>query len=271
MADPVAELLSVVLDRKRTGGLHANLASMINAAYAVRDLWSVDSWRVLNSLEEPWQALAAKAQVRIPRVYDELNNLITSLMAFSGLNSESMTHSAAWLLLDTGRRLERAQLTIAFIRATMANSLEESAEPLLLEMILKTTDTTITYRRRYRSQIQTATLLDLLLMDEQNPRALGYQLANLQKHLAALPREPNPYQLSTEERLLLQAFSRLRLANTTDLARQLKPFSLRYSLDEMLTELTGLLNQISDVLTRTYFIHSQTPQQRLGNTIGSVI
>ncbi len=271
LVDPVAELLSIVLDRTRIGGLHANLSAMINAAYAVRDLWSVDSWRVLNSLEEPWQALAAKSQVRVPRVHQELNNLITSLMAFSGLNTESMTHSAAWLLLDTGRRLERAQLTTAFIRATMSNCQEENIEPLLLEMILKTTDTIITYRRRYRSHIQPSTLLDLLLMDEQNPRALGYQLATLQAHLAALPRQPNPYQLSQEERLLLQASTRLRLANTLQLAQPLKPFSLRYSLDEMLAELTLLLNQISDVLTRTYFIHSQTPQQLLSQPMGSVV
>jgi len=100
---------------------------------------------------------------------------------------------------------------------------------------------------------------------------LGYQLATLQAHLAALPRQPNPYQLSQEERLLLQASTRLRLANTLQLAQPLKPFSLRYSLDEMLAELTLLLNQISDVLTRAYFIHSQTPQQLLSQPMGSVV
>ncbi len=267
LANPVEELLSVVLDRSRIGGLHANLGAMINAAYAVRDLWSVDSWRVLNGLEGPWRALAAKPQARVPRVYDELNNLITSLMAFSGLNMESMTHSAAWLLLDTGRRLERAQLTVAFLRATMAIRQPESVEPLLLEMVLKTTDAIITYRRRYRSQIQPATVLDLLLLDEQNPRALGYQLAKLQTHLAALPRDPDPYQLSKEERLLLQAFTRLRLSNTTALAQPLSQFALRHTLDELMAELSLLLNQVSDVVTRTYFTHAQTPQQLLGHNV----
>jgi uncharacterized alpha-E superfamily protein len=267
LANPVEELLSVVLDRSRVGGLHANLGAMINAAYAVRDLWSVDSWRVLNALEGPWRALAAKPQARVPRVYDELNNLITSLMAFSGLNMESMTHSAAWLLLDTGRRLERAQLTVAFLRATMAIRQPENVEPLLLEMVLKTTDAIITYRRRYRSQIQPATVLDLLLLDEQNPRALGYQLAKLQTHLAALPRDPDPYQLSKEERLLLQAFTRLRLSNTTALAQPLSQFALRHTLDELMAELSLLLNQVSDVVTRTYFTHAQTPQQLLGHNV----
>ncbi|MEZ4676001.1 MAG: alpha-E domain-containing protein [Caldilineaceae bacterium] len=271
LADPVEELLSVVLDRTRIGGLHANLSAMINAAYAVRDLWSGDSWRVLNGMEAPWRALAAKPQARVPRVYDELNNLITALMAFAGLNMESMTHSASWLLLDTGRRLERAQLTLAFVRATMAIRQPESIEPLLLEMILKTTDTIITYRRRYRSQMQPATVLDLLLLDEQNPRAVGYQLAALQSHLAALPRTPDPYQLSEEERLLLQAFTRLRLSNTTALAQPLSQFALRHTLDELMAELGLLLNQVSDVVTRTYFTHAQTPQQRLGYSGGAGI
>jgi len=268
LADPIEELLSVVLDRERIGGLHANLSAMINAAYTVRDLWSGDTWRVLNGLEEPWRVLAAKSSARIPRVYDELNNLITSLMAFSGLNSESMTHSASWLLLDSGRRLERSQLIVSFLRATMALRQPEEIEPLLLEMVLKTMDTIITYRRRYRSQIQPATVLDLLLLDEQNPRALGYQMARLQTHLAALPRERDPYQLSEEERLLIQAFTRLRLSNTTALAQPLNQFALRHMLDELMAEFTLIFSQLSDVITRTYFTHAQTPQQLLGRTNG---
>lgn len=267
LADPVQELLSVVLEQNRVGSLLSNINSMIYSAYAVRDLWSGDSWRVLNSLEGPWRDLAAKSQARVPRVYAELNNLITALMAFSGLNMESMTHSAAWLILDAGRRLERAQLTVAFIRATMSLRQPDHVEPLLLEMILKTTDTIITYRRRYRSLMQPATVLDLLLLDEQNPRSLGYQLATLQHHLADFPRDANVSRLSEEERLILQAFTRLRLSDTVALAQPLNQFALRHTLDELMAELSLLLSQLSDVVTRTYFTHAQT-QQLLGRNPG---
>ena len=48
-------------------------------------------------------------------------------------------------------------------------------------------DSSITYRSRYLTSLQTDLLLDLLLVDEANPRSIAFQLARLREHIEQLP------------------------------------------------------------------------------------
>lgn len=261
LAQPTPELLSLSLESTRSGGLSADLRGMLYAAYAIRDLWSVDTWRVINELEAPWNQLAQKKESTLEDVQRELNRLITQLMALAGLHSESMIHTARWLLLDMGRRLERAMRTIAFIRATLVAPQSQATQHLLLESVLKTTETIITYRRRYRANLQLQPVLDLLLLDDKNPRALLYQFNQLQAHISKLPKLVADYRISEEEQLLLEAYTRLRLADTAKLAEISPETGLCHELDKLMAELTALLSQLSNVLTQHYFTHAQPQRQ----------
>lgn len=261
LAQPTPELLSLSLESARIGGLSADLRAMLYAAYAIRDLWSVDTWRVINELEAPWNQLAQKKDGSLEDVQRELNRLITQLMALAGLHTESMIHTARWLLLDMGRRLERAMRTIAFIRATLVAPQSQATQHLLLESVLKTTETIITYRRRYRANLQLQPVLDLLLLDDKNPRALLYQFNQLQAHISKLPHLVADYQISEEEQLLLEAYTRLRLADTAKLAHISPETGLCHELDKLMAELTALLSQLSNVLTQHYFTHAQPQRQ----------
>jgi len=272
LQDPLEELLNVVLDPNKAGSLHADLRSMINAAYAVRNLWSVDSWRVMQELRRPWVLLAERFDFYQPNelptvqhelsrgVNQELNQLMTQLMALVGLYSDSMTRSAGWTMIDLGRRLERALRTISFIRSTLVIQHAPLVEHLLLEAILKTTDNTITYRRRYRSHLQIQTVLDLLLLDDLNPRSLIWQFDTLQEHLEKLPRTKVPYRLSNEEQLLLLAKMRLQLCDTAQLVQTEDVSFLRQSLDALMADLTFNLTELSNAITQSYFIHTQLQQ-----------
>ena len=262
LAQPKPELLSLSLERKRSGGLSSDLSAMLAAAYAIRDLWSVDTWRVINDIETPWNQLAQKKESTLEDVQRELNSLITQLMALSGLHMESMIHTARWLLLDMGRRLERALRTLAFIRATLVVPQPQPTQHLLLESVLKTTETIITYRRRYRANLQLQTVLELLLLDDKNPRALLYQLNQLQAHVSKLPQSVVGYRISQEEQLLLEAYTRLRLADTAKLAQVSTETGICDELDKLMADLTDLLSQLSHVLTQHYFTHAQ-PQRQL--------
>ena len=169
--------------------------------------------------------------------------------------------AARWLLLDMGRRLERAMRTIAFIRATLVAPQPPATQHLLLESVLKTTETIITYRRRYRANLQLQPVLDLLLLDDKNPRALLYQFNQLQTHLGKLPHLVADYRISQEEQLLLEAYTRLRLADTVRLAQVSPETGLCQELDKLMAELTALLSQLSNVLTQHYFTHAQPHHQ----------
>jgi uncharacterized alpha-E superfamily protein len=138
---------------------------------------------------------------------------------------------------------------------------EQGIQHLLLETVLITTENVITYRRRYRSYLQTQTVLDLLFLDETNPRSLAYQLNTLQTHIAKLPRERIAYRLSEEERLILEASTLLRLSDTMSLAQTVNDSHFRQNLDEFMGHLSSLLSQISEVITRSYFSHAQISHQ----------
>ena len=87
-----------------------------------------------------------------------------------------MTREAAWRFLDMGRRLERA-LNTALVARAGAGRRARADEAPVLEALLDTADSAMTYRRRYRATLQVAPVVDLLAADEGNPRSILFQLA----------------------------------------------------------------------------------------------
>ena len=99
------------------------------------------------------------------------------------------------------------------------------------------------------------------MLDDKNPRALIYQINQLQAHVGKLPHFVDDYRMSAEEQLLLQAYTRLRLADTTQLAKALPDSGLCQALDDLMRDLSGLLSELSNELTQRYFTHAQPPRQ----------
>ena len=256
---PEAELLSLILDEARPGGVAHTLRCLIQASYAVRDLWSSDTWRVMDELAEHLAAAKRIAQPNLWQAQDAIDRLITTLAAFSGLVMESMTRGTGWLFLDMGRRLERAALLVSLLRSTLARQRPDGVENLLIEALLDTTDNLICYRQHYRTSMELTPLLELLLLDENNPRSLAYQTARLQKHVGKLPRDNSGGRLSLEQRLALEAASALRLAAMEDLTAMVGG-GMRQNLDQLLARIGYLLGALSDALTGSYFRHESAPQ-----------
>ncbi len=270
---PEAELMSVFLDAKRPGSLAYNLNGLLFAARAVRERLSPDIWRVFNEVEDNLADLSQRqakfsglhsfftdtsTDILYPAL-DTLNTLVTVFAAFNGLSQENMTQGQGWKFLIVGRRLERAQLTTHLLRATLCQQLPY--ESLLLEQLLLICDSLMTYRSRYRSQISITPVLDLLLQDETNPRALSFQLERLQHYITNLPRDNLFAYKSQEERLLLEALTQVRLADPQALAEADENTQFRAKLDQLLVRLDRLLPAISDALTNSYFSHTDTPRQ----------
>lgn len=264
--EPVLQtLFDVALDVEQPGSLLSALESMSRAAYSARDLWSVDSWRALNRTEaisKEWHA-ESRQDARNSSAERQLSELIMLLMSFMGLNSENMTRTAGWLMLDIGRRIERSVLILDMLRSILVRE-ENSADAELLESMLRTTENIITYRRRYRSWLHIAGVLDLLLVEEQNPRSLLFQVNRLQAHIDMLPHD-QPHQHARqrhEQKLVLDIMTRIRLVDIAHLMERSENGTLEH-LDEFCTQLKMLLWQISDALSQRYFTHTSQPRQLL--------
>jgi uncharacterized alpha-E superfamily protein len=172
---------------------------------------------------------------------------------------ESMTRGNGWLFLDIGRRLERGLLLISTLRTAFSARQNDGVETQLIESLLDTSDNLICYRQHYRSYFDLSSFLELLLLDEHNPRSLAYQIARLHEHVAKLPHARAGHRLSAEERLTLEAGSLLGLANLDELLVVSRD-GIREHLDQQLSRLYYLLSTLSDTVTATYFRHGKAPQ-----------
>ncbi len=250
-----AEISDIVTANQDAGSITASLEFLFNAAQAVRERWSPDSWRIVNDLE--MHRLNLQRMPRASRaMHPALDRLVSSLLAFAGLCLESMSRELGWTFLDIGRRLERALMLSEFIRLSLEPHREPLIDSLMMASVLQTTENIITYRRRYRSYIARDTVLDLLLLDERNPRALIFQLDRIRDHITDLPQERGAYRLRLEERLILEASTRLRLSDTENLCRQVSPGDGYPHLAALLNDMRRLMEQTSEAISHAYFIHT---------------
>lgn len=260
LQEPRAELRSLLRDAHRVGSLSSTLQAFGQVAMTVRDHWPTEIWRIIDAIQQDWSDEEEVAGPGHYRIQDRLDHLIMQLVAFSGLTAESMAREAGWLLLDIGRRLERALGLISLLRATLVPGMDDAIKRQLMETVLVICDSLNTYRRRYHSYMHLPTVLELILMDPHHPRSLAYQLGCLQQHVAELPRTQGSHRLGEDERAVLESYTDLRLANTVQLSRIEEGDGYCKGLEELLSKQAENLWRLSDEITSTYFSHSQPPQ-----------
>jgi uncharacterized circularly permuted ATP-grasp superfamily protein/uncharacterized alpha-E superfamily protein len=260
-AAPGTELRALEVDEHRPGTLAHSLRRLLDAAHAVRDQLSGDTWIVIGSLDRSIPRHDGLLVDRRRGGQHSLSNVMTGLLALAGLGSESMVRDPGWHFMDAGRRIERAVQLASLLRATVTVERDTATDSLLLESVLTAAESIITYRRRYRSQAQLETVLDLLVLDDDNPRSLTYQLDQLTADLADLPGTSPRGRLDDAQRLVLEATTALRLADTARLA-QTGPDAVRHELDAFLARIIELMCKAADAIDATHFSHL-LPQQSL--------
>lgn len=224
---------------ERPGSVVAILKRVQGAAKNVRDRLSLDSWRVINHLEG-----FSDASANDP--LELLDETLFTLSAFSGLAMESMTRGLGWRFMDMGRRVERAIHQTHLIRIGLPLVCEESRSAL--EALLEVADSIMTYRARYRTAFQLAPVLDLLVMDESNPKSLAFQCSQIALHVDALPRSDERRFATAEERLALKMLTAVRLLDLSGIdckAGSDRHASLRSFLETMDRRLTDFAQQVS--------------------------
>ncbi|MGR9046108.1 MAG: circularly permuted type 2 ATP-grasp protein [Gammaproteobacteria bacterium] len=261
LQSPEQELLALARNSDRPGTLPFTLQAFTQSAFNVRDLWSQDTWLCIDNIQRRWKSQVIRNAITLEQLQDHLNDLIAGVIAFTGLTCESMTRESGWLILDSGRRLERALLLMALIRSTLVLRHEEHVQNLVLEAVLKATDSLSIYQRRYRSFIQLPMVLELLLLDESHPRSLLYQLQQLYTHVTLLPRDRHKSRLSEEERLTFKAYTDIRLIKPLELTHAKETAGIYANLDRLLASTTQLLWTASNTIAEAYFSHAQRVQQ----------
>jgi uncharacterized alpha-E superfamily protein len=183
---------------------------------------------------------------------DLLDGAIGTLSAFSGLLMENTTRGFGWRFLEIGRRMERA-LQMADLLSSGLDAASTDIEPYL-QVLLQIADSSITYRSRHPMVLQTDYVLQLLLVDETNPRSIGFQLATLLHQLNRLQESNVTASDGAQQALAIKALTAVRESSTFDLSQQNEDDRFA-ALDELIEQLKTNLWALSDSLTERYFSH----------------
>ncbi|MCC0021910.1 MAG: circularly permuted type 2 ATP-grasp protein [Nitratireductor sp.] len=159
-----------------------DIESAIRSAGNVRDRFSNDGWNALVDLKNTARMFASKVQAGddAARAY---SILLRKISGFSGLVHENMYRFTGWRFLGIGRSVERIVDTLDFL-----NSFTDEEAPIgAFELAIEVGDSIMTHRRRFAVETRRETVVDLLLLDDMNPRAVLNQLRVLNDHAAFLP------------------------------------------------------------------------------------
>lgn len=253
---PEQELISLATDAGRVGTIAHSLQSFLDNGYAVRDRLSLDTWRIMESISEAWSVLS-QGNPSIQQIFDQLDSLIVRLMAFNGLNIDNMTRESSWNLLNVGRFIESSIRTCSILKSILVEKTEEEAEKLLLEMCLMCNESLLTYRYRYRSTLQMKGVLELLLIEEDNPRSVAFQIGQVGRHLRELPLNKGSKNLTPAEKKLLEALTFVRLCDLEELVRINEESQVREELYQFLNRVSGLLTEASGMIMDQFFSLTQ--------------
>lgn len=180
-ADDDLDLRSVLLDEERTGSAAHSLAGLRDALTGVRDQMSADAWRAMGSVDRATAVLEASHHSH--QVAESAGRMLTAVLALQGVTA-SMIRDAGWHMAAAGRYVERGLQLCHLLRlVTERRGLDVDRE--VLAAVLTAAESSVTHRRRYRDYVRPAGVLDLLLIDPENPRSLVFGLHRLREHLGA--------------------------------------------------------------------------------------
>src|SRR6185295_8438833 len=246
------ELQLLIYSPRHSRGLQRLLSRVEQTAWSVRDRLSLDTWRTINALtlasdlpplDAPFEAAGA-------RFY--LDNLVRRAAALSGLSAENMTRGPNWLFMDLGRRLERVQHLAWLVRQSVAYP--DARENEHMRILLEIADSAMTYRSRYLNVFQLVPFVDLLLLDENNPRSCAFQLAAIENHLRELPRITLAQRSDVARTVAHEMRSAAANANPVRLA--FCESGARPGLIELTDNITFSAGELSDAIADAYFQHA---------------
>ena len=237
-----------------------NLRAMRLAGSSVRERLSQEHWNVMQRTESIFSERCAHTALQADyswlEAQDTLRATSDRLAAITGAQTDRMTRDDGWRLLSLGRHIERLRfLSTALLLGFESGAVHQDGG---FEAMINLFDSEITFHAQYQQSRDLAALIDLLVLDRDNPRALAWVSHTLRGRLARLAGAA-PDQLS------------LMSANVPDPSLwQLEPLcepglAAQFgNLRQLLLDCGDAAIQVSEDISVTYFTHAQAVGQSLG-------
>jgi uncharacterized alpha-E superfamily protein len=173
-ARPAPRLLAAAIAGTQPGAMPALCETIHRVAGQLRDRLSADAWRVVSRIARPLPGDTGDPGELMVRIEARLGDHA----AWAGLVADNMTRSIGWRFLDMGRAIERQTLTATLIGGVADPSRGADASPAA-RLALEVGDSILTQLWRARAPDGLAALVDVLVLDETNPRAIAFQARRL--------------------------------------------------------------------------------------------
>jgi uncharacterized circularly permuted ATP-grasp superfamily protein/uncharacterized alpha-E superfamily protein len=245
-------LLAHLSDRT-DGAVGYNLDAMARCAGALRDRLSPEQFGLARRMADEWLGKFALDEGALPSTAQALaglQRLALQLAAETGAQTDRMTRDHGWRLLSVGRLLER----VGGMASTMSHLLPaidpRGGSAVATGVLLDLFDSGITFRARWQRHEDLLALVDLLVLDDTNPRAFAGTLRRLRTELSKLP---GPDAWRNEMRALLPAEG---AGLTLDDLHGVPLLALPERLVALSQRLGDGAQRLSDLIGERYFAHA---------------
>jgi uncharacterized alpha-E superfamily protein len=241
---------------------------------------SQEHWRVIVRAEEELFARCTEHTVHgdysALKALQVLKNTSDHMAAITGAQTDRMTRDDGWRLLSIGRHIER----LAFLASALARGIETGSVHTDggFDAMIALFDSTITFHAQYQQSRDMAALIDLLVLDRDNPRSLAWVTHTLRGRLSKLAgcepdtlsamslRVPDPKNWRLEELCQSQPAFIRNLNETAPPPQTPSAVDTGYyfALNELLIQCSAAAFHISEEISATYFTHSGETNQSMG-------
>ncbi|MFT3720245.1 circularly permuted type 2 ATP-grasp protein [Pseudorhodoferax sp.] len=253
-------LIAGLGDAEKVQSVGYNLRATRLAASAVRERLSQEHWNVIVQAEEDFLGRCAEAtrggDFSALEAMRLLESTSTATAAMTGAQTDRMTRDDGWRLLSIGRHVER----LGFLASALARAVSTGAVATTggFEAVLALFDSSITFHSQYQQSRELAALLDLLVLDRDNPRSIGWVAHTLAGRLARLAGDA-PVRDTPLARDVVQP-ARWNLDELVEAGAD-APHAL---LLERLEACVQCAYDISDAIGAVYFTHSRDAKTSVG-------
>lgn len=247
-------LVAVASERR---GLFVVLDAVQRLTGTLRDRFSADMTAAVGPLLADVREKVTSTRGNLDPLLAALDNIVRFVATLSGLAQENMTRGTGWLFLDLGRRMERAQFVLTGALGPFQQTpIDWDAS---MRIALELCDSTITYRWRYLGQLQPAPVLDLVVLDESNPRSFAFQMRAIASHLERLGQASGTVVPSLPASLEEDLQQVVRQFGGEEKSWRHEGLALSM-LRDVANDAEARLETLSEALTRAYFSHVPTAQ-----------
>ncbi len=253
---PYKGILNIIRDPKMMSSVTTTLKSFLRCVTAVNDKWNHDTRTYINAIESNFSQFDDLDEFDPNRIHKMMTKLQSRLFSFYGIFAESFPRDEGYYLFESGKLVERILAQISLIRAVFNTKYTAHVEKELIEAILINHNLLVYYRQLYKSFVNLETTLDVVLIDEKLPYSLGYMLGKLAEYLSHLPNNTYPERISLVGKAILEAQTKIRLADIDSLTNYDEDDHRLFNLDALLASIYTLVSGVTDLLSNQYFSHA---------------